>query len=1348
MNNKSEQSVQRRGGRPAYNHVLCLVFCLMSYIAIEHLKATTYPMPPLYVLMLSIFLSCRSVKAYGSLAFRLRSTSIACAGGGRSTALASFSFSRKRLRLQSTSAASTTCDQTSPSASLFEVVAPYEPTGDQPQAIANLHQQLLDGQQFNVLKGATGTGKTFVMSHIIARNGKPTLIMVHNKTLAAQLARELRSFFPNNAVELFISSFKSYVPESYNESAGRYIAKKSVIDAQLEALRHSATRALVTRKDVVVVASVSCIYGLGLPSEYLDASTALEMGQILDDDFIHALERMLYDDNGGADDTFKRGEYQCRNSVNQDGSMLKSYTVWPPQEVYPVRAVLRQLAGESYEVTGLFKGNSTGMKPIRQINLFPARHYVVPDDHLDEALLNIEEELQGRVKELLTERKVVEAERLQKRTLNDLMMIRERGFCKGMENYSRHLSGRAAGEPPATLMDYLGDEWLLIVDESHATLPQLSTMYGADLSRKCNLVKHGYRLPSAIDNRPLTDLEFWERVDQTVFVSATPSRHELGLSQCPPVEMQIRPTYVCDPVIEIRKPEGQLEDLLSEVKARREMDQRALAMVLTKEDAENLASYLQENGVASTYIHSGLDTQGRSDALKALQSGEVDCLVGVNLLREGLDIPQCSLVAILNADSDGMFRSQTTLLQTIGRAARNVDGKAVFYAKRVTENMRKCIEETENRRLRQLEYNRVNRVQMVSSVGSSLLSPFELFRDKIESEIGLEVPVESRAPSGFTSQTDSNSLEDNEQVVLASISLSTGTPNIETDHIPSTPGVYFWRDSKSDILYIGKANNLRSRIKSYLRSSAKQSSRIKTMLGKVSALTFELTPSHRDALILESKLIKHHQPPYNVLLKDDEHYPYICATVGDKLPRFMVAPFKGDHSVSNRQYRYFGPYTSFQEINVILQNIEEKYDLRAQSFLVRHGNQSVEDYRELFYRALQDVFIDGSDRALLQKRVEYEEGGLLFDSVHNACRDVVVAATLDGDETSALVHIVQLREGLVAGRFAYPCQVSAGLHSEQDYADVIQAILEKQHYPSGQESGQSFSFFPDEVLVTHALPDASSLRKVVNTARSIVEPSRRKGVIVNPPATRGSRKLVDARVLQFAMENAQQLAHNMALKTNNRYSVSSSVDGTAAKELASLLALSNVPKIIECYDVSHTQGDFPVASRVVFVDGKPAPHLYRRFNIKSVEGVDDYASIRETVRRRFERSWTIEETLEPLQKQDPWALPDLVVIDGGIGQLSAAIKGMAEAQVFPGNSTYVNSAGEHDVRRATVPIASLAKDQEHLFVPGQRDYINRSSDSPAMLLLRSLRDESHRFALKAHREKRSVTKAYRHSSNS
>jgi excinuclease ABC subunit B len=549
--------------------------------------------------------------------------------------------------------------------SRFRVTAQYAAAGDQPYAIQQLTQQIQQGDRFSVLKGITGTGKTFVMSHVIANIGKPCLVLCHNKTLAAQLARELRSFLSTNAVELFVSYYNMYRPEAYIEKSGTYLKKKSSVNLEIDALRHRATRSLLTRNDVVVVASVSCIYGLGFPKEYIDNSHEIRIGdEVIFHDFCKMLERMLYSPSDD-DDDFERGKYQVTDGVMNDST--KNIILWAPHDKFPMRIQLEPVPFQvndehnnnnhrykRYSIKSIADGNESGFVPVPSTQLFPAKHHIVSDDTLDTAMELIEQEMRQRVRYFRAEQKPEEAERIQARVIQDLELLREHGYCHGCENYSRHFAQREEGEPPDTLLDYFGfmgkRDWLLMVDESHATLSQLSAMHNGDRERKLKLVKHGYRLPSALDNRPLKENEFWKHVDQALFVSATPSKLNLELSDREPVEMIIRPTFLCDPVIEVRSSEGQLQDFVNEVKNRAAVNQRTLAVAFTKKDAEDMSTFLIQNDVKSQFIHCDLNTNERADTLKALQDGTIDCLVGVNLLREGLDLPQVSLVAIFSCD--------------------------------------------------------------------------------------------------------------------------------------------------------------------------------------------------------------------------------------------------------------------------------------------------------------------------------------------------------------------------------------------------------------------------------------------------------------------------------------------------------------------------------------------------------------------------------------------------------------------------------------------------------------------------------------------------------------------------
>ncbi|KAL3776716.1 hypothetical protein HJC23_001503 [Cyclotella cryptica] len=1236
-----------------------------------------------------------------------------------------------------------------PPRKLFQVTAPFEPTGDQPQAIRLLTRQLQQGDRFSILRGSTGTGKTLVMSHIIAKHGKPTLVLCHNKTLAAQLARELRSFLGKNAVELFVSYYNHYVPESYNEVTNTYVGKKSSVNQDIDAMRHRATRALLTRQDVVVVASVSCIYGLGLPKDYLEASTTLSVGHLVEspEAFLDQLNSMLYN-HEPLDDHFGRGNYQCRYSTNGDSPFngeLFDITLWPPHESFPLKIQLKN-ENTQWSLHSIQQGHAQGHSEIVSSTycLFPAKHHVMSEDRLQEACLTIEEECNQQVKELNAQGKSVEASRLQQRVANDLLMLRETGFCSGAENYTRHFSQRKAGEPPDTLIDYLslnGREWLLLVDESHVSLPQLRAMYAGDRARKQRLIKHGYRLPSALDNRPLKEQEFWENIQQAIFVSATPGKQEYEWSKREAVEMVIRPTFVCDPVIEVRSSTGQLENLLDEIRSRAKRQERTLAVALTKRDAEDLSDYLNQNGVSSAFIHSDLTTHERAESLKALQSGDIDCLVGVNLLREGLDLPQVSLVAVLNADSEGFLRSETALLQTIGRAARNKEGTAIFYADRITKSMQNCIDDTKKRREKQLLYNQENDCSMTSTTGSSTLSLFDLLKDQIAEEQPLEVVGRKNTKVCVAAEpVETISMRPDVSVMVNESPL-----NVNTDHVPSTPGVYFWKDANDRILYIGKAKRLRSRVKSYLSPSAKHTARIKIMLDKARSIDFILTKSERDALLLESNLIKHHQPSYNVLLKDDCSYPYICASIGEQFPRFFAAPRRIE-GVGFNKYRYFGPYPHFKECNQILEAIEAKYDLRSKSFLARHGSSEIspEQYLTLFQKALDENFSASTSNGLAMLRSEFEEASYLFDSSYNNCRDVVVFAKIPGQNGTALVHIVQLREGIVAGQFSYTCTIPSGMSTEEDFAAAMVHVLDRQHYPSGEESlSNQFTFFPNEILIQH-LPDpinGASLRNTIRLARKKAKTNGSSKLLIKTVASRGIRRESDRRAMELAMENAKQVAYEKSLGSLQG-TPKSFVNGEALEELKNLFKLDKRPKRIECYDISHTQGSYKVGSRVVFIDGRREPSLYRKFNIKNVEGIDDYASLKETLARRFKRAW-VNGAGGTVTEDDPWSIPDIVLVDGGLGQLNAAVEALVSQRIFPaeGFSTGISSSRSGENSCAYVVVCALAKNHEELYVFGKKEPINDSVDSPALLLLRSLRDESHRFALMAHRSKRSILKS-------
>jgi excinuclease ABC subunit B len=574
----------------------------------------------------------------------------------------------------------------------FQLVSEFKPQGDQPQAIEKLVKGIQEGKRFQTLLGATGTGKTFTIAQTIARVNKPTLVIAHNKTLAAQLCGELKEFFPHNAVEYFVSYYDYYQPEAYVPATDTYIEKDASINDEIDKLRHSATSALLERRDVIIVASVSCIYGLGSPEEYRDLVLSLRVGMERDrNEVLRKLVDIQYVRN---DINFTRGTFRVRGDV---------------VEIFPVsrseQAVRVEFFGDEIErireidvVTGEIIGER------EHVAIFPASHYVTRQERMERALRDIEAELNERLVELRSQGKLLEAQRLEQRTRYDMEMMREVGFCSGIENYSRHLVGKKAGEPPYTLLDYFPDDYLIIIDESHVTIPQLNAMYNGDQSRKNVLVEHGFRLPSAKDNRPLRFEEFEQKINQVIFVSATPGPYEL--EKAPDVvEQIIRPTGLLDPLIRVHPIQGQIDHLIGEIRKRIACDERVLVTTLTKKMAEDLTDYLKEMGIKVRYLHSDIKTIERMQIIRDLRLGVFDVLVGINLLREGLDLPEVSLVAILDADKEGFLRSERSLIQTIGRAARNANGEVIMYADTITDSMRRAIEETERRRRIQHEHN-------------------------------------------------------------------------------------------------------------------------------------------------------------------------------------------------------------------------------------------------------------------------------------------------------------------------------------------------------------------------------------------------------------------------------------------------------------------------------------------------------------------------------------------------------------------------------------------------------------------------------------------------------------------
>ncbi len=574
----------------------------------------------------------------------------------------------------------------------FELVSEYKPTGDQPQAIAELVAGFKEGNQCQTLLGVTGSGKTFTMANVIQELNKPTLIIAHNKTLAAQLYGEFKEFFPNNAVEYFVSYYDYYQPEAYVPSSDTYIAKDSSINDEIDKLRHSATAALSERRDVIIVASVSCIYGLGSPIDYQEMVISLRPGMVKDrDEVVKKLIEIQYDRN---DMDFKRGTFRVR------GDVLEVIPALSENVAYRIEFFGDEVdrITEIDVLTGEIKSD------LNHIAIFPASHYVVAKESLDRAILEIEEELEKQIRYFKGEDKLLEAQRISERTNFDIEMLRETGFCSGIENYSRHLTGLLEGQPPHTLIDYFPDDFMIMIDESHKTIPQIGGMYHGDQSRKSTLVDYGFRLPSAKDNRPLNFEEFESKVNQMLFVSATPGKYEEE-NELLRAEQVIRPTGLLDPKVEVRPVEGQIDDLVGEVNKEIAKKNKILITTLTKRMAEDLTDYMRELGIRIKYLHSDIDTLERTEIVRDMRLDVFDVLVGINLLREGLDIPEITLVAILDADKEGFLRSETSLIQTIGRAARNAEGYVIMYADNITDSMRKALDETERRRKIQMEYN-------------------------------------------------------------------------------------------------------------------------------------------------------------------------------------------------------------------------------------------------------------------------------------------------------------------------------------------------------------------------------------------------------------------------------------------------------------------------------------------------------------------------------------------------------------------------------------------------------------------------------------------------------------------
>ncbi len=622
--------------------------------------------------------------------------------------------------------------------SKFELSTPFTPRGDQASAVERLVKGLEDGEKHQVLLGVTGSGKTFTMAKVIEALQRPSLVLAHNKTLAAQLYREFKSFFPGNAVEYFVSYYDYYQPEAYIAATDTYIEKDALINDEIDQLRHSATRSLFERRDCIIVASVSCIYGLGSPEAYYGMLLFLEKGQRIKRDEI--LRRLVEMQFTRQDFELQRGHFRVRGDTVE---------VFPAYEDYAIR--IEMFGDEIDSIAQIDPLTGRTLKKHERLPIYPKSHYVQPRAQLLHAIDTIKEELGEWHTHLMQEGKELEAHRVQQRTLFDLEMMKELGYCRGIENYSRHLTGRLPGEPPPTLLDYMPRDWLLFIDESHATVPQVRGMYFGDRSRKENLVKYGFRLPSALDNRPLDFREFEHRVNQTVYVSATPGPYELTKSGGVVVEQIVRPTGLMDPEYEIRPVAGQVDNLMEEIRARAELNERVLVTTLTKRMAEDLASYYTELGLRVRYLHSEIETLERVRILRALRAGDFDALIGINLLREGLDLPEVSLVAILDADKEGFLRSTTSLIQTMGRTARHINGKAILYADAVTGSMQAAMDETNRRRAAQRRYNEENNI-----TPQSVIKPLDPEMIRIYESDYYEVPEVAEEAAAYASPEELN----------------------------------------------------------------------------------------------------------------------------------------------------------------------------------------------------------------------------------------------------------------------------------------------------------------------------------------------------------------------------------------------------------------------------------------------------------------------------------------------------------------------------------------------------------------------------------------------------------------
>ena len=1068
-------------------------------------------------------------------------------------------------------------------------------------------------------------------------------------------------------------------------------------------LRHRATRALVERKDVVIVASVSCLYGVGMPEKYVKHSMRIEPGAHVGSpsEFRNKLEDILYEEAASLED-MQPGEYHMH--TGEDGNA--DVRIHPPYEKDAV--AVRLVGGTTVACCSLedLEHGEDGMSMEGEgFTLYPARHYVSSEEQRERACERIEEELAQQTAHLHAQNDFIAAERLEEIVSQDLELIRTVGHCKGIENYSRHIDGRDPNQAPYTLVDFFnythatdaeGKGWLLCVDESHITLPQINAMYHGDRARKKKLVKHGFRLPSALDNRPLKFDEFWDLCHQTVFLSATPNHVERGWCDeaanalegagegrgADMVEMVIRPTHCLDPLIEVRPKGEQLESCFREIEAQVARGEKTFILTISKRDAEEMTLWLQAKGVRCDYIHSGLNATDRARVLQRLQHGAIDAIVGVNLLREGLDVPEVSLVVVLAADCEGFLRSKTSLIQAIGRAARHKNGRALFFADRVTGAMRECMEETERRRGIQMAYNNAHGLTPYSCTNTETKSIFEVLDKDIQEEQERLATARKAMASG---EAGNDGASQRSRLGDAAVSTSGGElddsqwNSIDDERFeilkdtvaafPTTPGVYTWKGEGGEVLYVGKAKSLRNRAKSYLASTKDQSFRTKrmaAMIARARSVDYHATPTEGEALVMEAQLIKHLQPLYNILLKDGSRFPYLKITDAE-VPELKIA-------YERSKGTYFGPYANTASIKSVMQALETHLGLGVARVEARYG-AGQEAYRDLMRRA--EAILRGEH---VVSGVDVPHALLGHGGVR--CDVAVVQSTggkevAEGDGGECLVHVVS-GAGMGASKFAY--RLRATSVDSASMGAILQRALE--HHYSSVEGG-----VPSRVIVQHALPDASWIEAIIQDQRNGQE--EEEVVVVGPPSP-SEQILVDDAAQEVRVEAREER-------------IRAHLSEVGVTELGDLLGLDAKPDRIECFDVSHLQGEAVFASCVTFVDGKPQPRAHKRLFL-SGHGNDDAGGIERAVFERYADA-------------SGKGLPDLVVVDGGKGQLTAARRGLERAGV-------------------SLPVCAIAKRHEHVFVPGRSDPLDADASSPGVLLLRAIRDESHRFALKAHRRAR------------